>query len=47
MVHSDLDMKEWKKEQLSYFQNYLKNFKEGTQQHTTLKKKVDELSRLI
>jgi hypothetical protein len=47
MVHPDLDMKEWKKEQLSYFQNYLKNFKEGTQQYKTLKKKVEELSGLI
>lgn len=47
MVHPDLNMQEWKKEQLAYFRNYLSRFREGTHQHSVLKGKIAELEKLV
>ena len=46
MVNPDLNMQEWKKEQLAYFRNYLSRFREGTQQHSVLKSRIDVLEKL-
>jgi len=43
MLHSEHDMKKWKKEQINYFKKYLGAFREGTKEFSLLKKGIEEL----
>ena len=47
MVHSrNIDMKEWKKEQLRYFKKFLSTFEVGSSEYLLLKKRIDELENM-
>jgi len=47
MLHTETDMQNWKKEQISYFKKYMKNFKKGTREFTILQNGIQELEKSL
>ena len=47
MIHSDVEMKKWKKEQLKYFEKYMKSFPKDSKEHNLLKKGIKDLENTI
>ncbi len=47
MLQKEADMQNWKKEQISYFKKYMKNFKKGTREFTILKNGIEELEKSL
>jgi len=47
MIHNNHDFRSWKSEQITYFKNYLSNFKEGSEEHRIITDGIRELEKTL
>lgn len=47
MIHSEIEMRKWKREQVKYFKKYMKSFPAGSKEHDLLKKGIEDLENSI
>jgi len=47
MIHTELDMKRWKKEQLDYFKRYMGSFEKESSMYRTLERGISELEKTM
>ncbi len=47
MIHSEIEMKKWKREQVKYFKKYMKSFPSGSKEHDLLMKGIEDLESTI
>ena len=47
MLHTNIDMKQWKQEQILYFKRYLNSFKHNSKEYSILRNGIDELEKSL